>query len=301
MNNTLRPLVFGEALYDVFPGGVEVLGGAPFNVAWNLAGFGLSPHFISRVGDDERGEAVISAMKRFGMDISGVQVDPERPTGVVKVEMTETSHTFDILADQAYDYIDGDDAVSELGDTTPPMLYHGSLALRSDRSRNALEHIKSRTDCPVFVDVNLRPPWCGGREGWDAIRGARWAKLNDDELAEIQEGHKANYGDLRSMAQYMLAEAGLELLVVTMGEQGAFIVTETGVVENPAPMADIKKDTVGAGDAFSAVVMAGLALGWPVEVTVERALSWASTVCGLRGATSEDKGIYEAVAEQWGM
>ena len=36
------PLIFGEVLYDVFPGGEEVLGGAAFNAAWNLQGLGLA-------------------------------------------------------------------------------------------------------------------------------------------------------------------------------------------------------------------------------------------------------------------
>ena len=45
--------IFGEVLFDCFPDGREVLGGAPFNVAWHLHAFGQSPVFVSRVGDDE--------------------------------------------------------------------------------------------------------------------------------------------------------------------------------------------------------------------------------------------------------
>ena len=59
-----RPIVFGEVLFDTFPDGSAVLGGAPFNVAWHLQGFGLTPVFISRVGDDARGRQVLAAMAR---------------------------------------------------------------------------------------------------------------------------------------------------------------------------------------------------------------------------------------------
>ena len=48
-----QPLVFGEVLWDCFPDGQQVLGGAPFNVAWHLHAFGISPLFVSRVGQDE--------------------------------------------------------------------------------------------------------------------------------------------------------------------------------------------------------------------------------------------------------
>jgi len=40
---TDSPVLFGEILFDRFPDGREVLGGAPFNVAWHLRGFGLDP------------------------------------------------------------------------------------------------------------------------------------------------------------------------------------------------------------------------------------------------------------------
>ena len=69
----IRPVVFGEVLWDCFDDGTEVLGGAPFNVAWNLRGFGLDPLFVSRIGHDERGEKILDAMHRWGMDAAGVE------------------------------------------------------------------------------------------------------------------------------------------------------------------------------------------------------------------------------------
>ena len=56
MSNKL--CIFGEVLFDVFPDGHQVLGGAPFNVAWHLQAFGQSPFFISRVGNDPQGKEI---------------------------------------------------------------------------------------------------------------------------------------------------------------------------------------------------------------------------------------------------
>ena len=81
MSLTGRPLIFGEVLFDRFPDGSEVLGGAPFNVAWNLCGLGRAPLLMSRVGEDERGDRILGAMREFGMDCGGIQRDPEHPTG----------------------------------------------------------------------------------------------------------------------------------------------------------------------------------------------------------------------------
>jgi sugar/nucleoside kinase (ribokinase family) len=58
-----RPCIFGEVLFDHFPDGKRVLGGAPFNVAWHLQAFGEAPRFISRVGDDAEGDEIRTAMR----------------------------------------------------------------------------------------------------------------------------------------------------------------------------------------------------------------------------------------------
>ena len=73
VSNQTRPLIFGEVLFDEFPDGSCVLGGAPFNVAWHLQAFGLQPLFISALGEDEAGQQIVAAMRAWGMDLSGVQ------------------------------------------------------------------------------------------------------------------------------------------------------------------------------------------------------------------------------------
>ena len=82
----MRPLIFGEVLFDHFPDGTAVLGGAPFNVAWHLHAFGLRPLMISRIGNDELGGRVQEAMQKWGMDCSGMQIRHcTHPTGTVQV------------------------------------------------------------------------------------------------------------------------------------------------------------------------------------------------------------------------
>ena len=82
-----RPLIFGEVLFDAFPDGSRVLGGAPFNVAWHLRALGLDPLLVSRVGADGAGDEVLRAMHDWQLDVSGVQRDPNHPTGRVPVTL----------------------------------------------------------------------------------------------------------------------------------------------------------------------------------------------------------------------
>ena len=62
-NQTQTPVLFGEVLFDCFEDGSRVLGGAPFNVAWHLQGFGLSPLLISCIGRDAEGQYVLDAVE----------------------------------------------------------------------------------------------------------------------------------------------------------------------------------------------------------------------------------------------
>jgi fructokinase len=130
------PLVFGEVLFDEFPDGTRVLGGAPFNVAWHLKGLGVDPRIVSAVGDDTAGREVLERMEAWGLDASGIQVDTEHPTGRVLVTTGPGDNRFEIPLGQAWDAIDRRQAERAVRET-PPLLYHGTLALRSDASWRA--------------------------------------------------------------------------------------------------------------------------------------------------------------------
>ena len=97
--------VVGEVVFDLFPGGGRVLGGAPFNVAWHLQAFGNRPQLISRVGDDEPGREVLQAMQAWGMSIAGVQIDHEHPTGQVAVELVDHEPRYQIVPDCSYNFV----------------------------------------------------------------------------------------------------------------------------------------------------------------------------------------------------
>jgi len=282
-----RPCIFGEVLFDQFPGGKRVLGGAPFNVAWHLQAFGQRPFFISRVGDDEAGEAVRAAMMDWGMDTSGLQVDPQLSTGVVDVSFNGDQPEYDIVHPAAWDRIE-----------TPPelprssLLYHGSLALRDEASRESLDAIREGFEGTLFVDVNLRPPWYRPEQVIRMVEAADWVKLNREELELLspEAPDPWNFVDRHE----------IEVLLVTHGEGGAEALTASGQRAEVEPESSVEVvDTVGAGDAFAAVTILGLLRAWPLEATLQRAQAFASAMVGKRGATVADRAFYEAFSNDW--
>jgi fructokinase len=278
--------VFGEVLFDHFPDGRRVLGGAPFNVAWHLQAFGQAPCFISRVGDDPQGEAVRRAMQDWGMRTDHLQLDMQRPTGSVEVRFSDGEPDYEIVEDCAYDAIAVVDKPLECR-----LLYHGTLALRETRSRRAVQQLRGAAAGVIFVDVNLRPPWWSREEVLEMLAGADWVKLNSDELGQLQSA---------ADTATLIADYGLTGVVLTHGAEGAEIITATGEHIGIEPAAAVEVvDTVGAGDGFSAVMILGLANGWPLQTTVQRAQAFAAGLVGHRGATVSDARFYRDFLDEW--
>ncbi len=284
-------LVFGEVLFDCFPSGERVLGGAPFNVAWHLQALGNRPRFISRVGEDEPGKKIIEAMANWGMDVGAVQLDSLHPTGKVEIRMVGGEPHYTITPDCAYDFIDGDGLVDipQRG-----ILYHGSLCLRNTVSLNAFRKLARQPDLKIFLDVNLRPPWWRKDEVFAWLERASWVKLNQDELQQLG----FDGGDPLPEMERFLRRFDLEQLIVTRGEEGAMVLTERGAVHHVVPeTVTLVVDTVGAGDAFTAVYIHGLSSCWPVDGALETAQRFASAVIGQRGAISTDVEFYRPFIE----
>tara|TARA_R110002073_G_scaffold189936_2_gene348782 strand:- start:1932 stop:2819 length:888 start_codon:yes stop_codon:yes gene_type:complete len=290
-DNDIRPLIFGEVLFDHFPDGSEILGGAPFNVAWHLQAFGHSPLFVSRIGNDEAGNKVRSAMQIWGMDLSGLQLDPTHSTGSVEVSLAEGEPHYDIVPQCAYDFIDTNElpVIEE-----NILLYHGSLALRHNISAHALTEIQRRTTAPIFVDINLRSPWWKKESSRDMLAKARWIKLNEEELRLIEPGAVSNSQLLPGL---MTDQTGF--VVLTRGAEGASIISDSKIYDvRPQPVFTFV-DAVGAGDAFCSVVLVGIIKQWPLPVALKRAQQFASAVVGVRGATCRDRRFYESVIKTW--
>jgi len=277
-------IIFGEVLFDCFPTGESVLGGAPFNVAWHLQALGDEPKFISAVGDDDLGHQIIKAMQAWHMDTRGVQLDHAHPTGQVSIVLQEGEPHYTIMPDCAYDFIQ-----PVVLEPQAAMLYHGSLGLRQARSRQSLERLTAHNELSVFLDVNLRAPWWQSDDVRQWLARARWVKLNEHELRDL--GFVAS--NIRDAMAQLQQAFDIELVIVTRGEQGAIVRSAHGDFYSlkPEPVKNVV-DTVGAGDGFTALFIHGLRLGWPMNDILAVAQQFACEVIGQRGAISDNIDFY---------
>lgn len=294
MNAETSPVIFGEVLFDVFPDGSRVLGGAPFNVAWHCQAFGLNPLFISRVGDDALGKEIELAMREWGMNTAGLQLDNKHQTGVVKVSISDDEPSYDIVENSAWDFINAQN-MPEIGDHS--LLYHGSLSMRTDVSNNCLSFLKKQFSESIFVDVNLRPPWWNFQKIGNILHEARWIKLNVDELDIVVPVGK----NISEKVQTLMSESDFEFVIVTRGSEGALAFNDSAIYSVEPESGIELVDTVGAGDAFTSVLLLGLHKGWTLNKIITHAQEFASEIVGLHGATIQDRNFYTPFIRNWNL
>lgn len=284
--------ILGEVLYDRFPDGQSILGGAPFNVAWHLQALGDKPQFISRVGEDDLGDKVLGAMQDWGMDRTMMQTDNIHPTGQVTVSFENGEPSYDIVNNCAYDFIAADQLLQDIHEG---ILYHGSLSLRNRVSYSAYEKLISFKNLRVYLDVNLRSPWWNIETIMNMIPRATWLKLNVDELEKIA----GDDGNIKEQITRLQSRYDIEQVIVTRGKEGALIRTASGkwYSKSPAKVESIV-DTVGAGDAFSAMYLHGLLAGLDVMENLQRSQAFAGKIVGVRGATTSDSSFYKEFIEK---
>lgn len=302
-----RVVVIGEALVDEFPDG-EVVGGAPFNVARNLAALGEAPLMITRIGADANGERIEHEFDRFGLSRVGLQHDASLPTGRVRVDVGAGGHRFTIADRAAWDAIDPEAAAGAVRGLGVLAVAYGTLAQRRARSRAAVRRSLEASTAWHLLDLNLRPPYDDRTVVTEALALARCVKVNQDELDRLGRwfaptGGDAAAGEADAATVAALIEAfALDHLVVTCGEDGFEAWDASGPIAARTARRDLEVvDTVGAGDAFSSVLLLGHLHAWPLPVTLERAGAFASAVCTVRGAIADDDGFYRAWRRRWGL
>lgn len=304
-HSLLEPWIFGEVVLDCFEDGTRVLGGAPFNVAWHLQNFGLQPLLITAIGDDDMATYVSQSMSSIGMDPSATQSIKQYPTGHVNVHFSDGEPHYDIVNDVAYDHIDKTRLPQPEG---PILLYNGTLALRQQASKAALASLLDAGNVTRFVDVNLRDPWWNAEETLELLRFANYVKLNEEELRLLTKALPDNsFSAIESNFNTAALEFknALEIvnLIITLGSNGALVIDAQGeIVQVPAPPRNEKfVNSVGAGDALSAVMILSITLGWELQPSLERAQEFASFIVTQQGATCSEPSIYQDFLSFWGL
>ncbi len=282
----------GEILFDQFPD-YRRIGGAPFNFAVHMNALDFETAFISRVGNDENGSLLIDEISRRELDPEYIQVDDSYPTGEVLIQLDENRNaTFTIRKNVAYDFIEmTPSVVSALNKTD--FIYFGTLIQRTSQGFSSVQDMltlkKPGTVC--MYDINLRPG-CYNREIINAsLNHTDILKLNTDELKELGIMLYDNENTDECISS-LFDNFNIRMISLTGGSSGSSIVTRDGRFTAEPDHSITVKDTVGAGDAYSAIVAAGFIRGWEPQRILDIATRFSTRVCTIEGAIPQDFSFY---------
>ncbi len=265
-------LCLGEALIDMVPTRsgvglaeaetfVKAAGGAPANVAVGLARLGVSAGFIGCVGDDPFGRFLADTLAREGVATGGLRVTKQAPTALAVVSLgTNGDRDFLFYGHPAAHTMLAPENIDETRIREAKLLHFGSISLIAGPARAATLHavdLAHRHGVRVSFDPNLRLAlWPNAEAAGEAMRlglsRANVVKLSEDEVRFLQ----ADGCDLIEAARALWHPA-LELMAVTRGRRGCLWLEAVEEGEEPG-FAVMSIDTTGAGDAFTAGLLAGL-------------------------------------------
>jgi fructokinase len=291
-------LSIGEILFDIFPEGRR-LGGAAFNFAYHIHRLDGPVRFLSRIGQDPEGQAILDFLAERQFPPDDLQRDPDHPTGRVLVTLDAGGGArFDILPGVAYDFITATPSLAQFVKDDCELIYFGSLIQRTAQGAQTVRRIlglrSSRTKC--LCDINLRPGCFSADSLTYSLREADVLKINDEELSTLASIH-AIRGDTTQTVAALMARFDIEMVALTRAEHGSSLFAE-GERYDIAPERGLRiKDTVGAGDAFAAMLAIGYVRRWPPERILKSASRLASQVCGITGAIPSTPLFYDRIRE----
>jgi fructokinase len=135
-----------------------------------------------------------------------------------------------------------------------------------------------------FLDLNLREG-VGPELALECLQLAHWVKLNDEELAQLLAWTGAPDADA------LRRRCKLQRLIVTRGAAG-YASFGDAPAEGDGVAADPFVDTVGAGDAFSACLLAAHLRHKAWAPALQLANRFAAAMCGEQGAAPADPGRF---------
>lgn len=288
-----RVWCLGDAVVDLLPEEdgrlLQCPGGAPANVAAGIARLGGNSGFIGRVGADPFGHFLRDTLRREQVDVTCMQSDAAQRTSTVVVALDEQGErTFTFMVRQSADlFLQTDDLPTfRAGE----WLHCCSIALLQEPSRSAtLTAMQRMQDAGGFVsfDPNIR------LDLWQdqavlrnclhqALQLADVVKLSEEELMFLSGGEERDAAITQLATRFEI-----RLLLVTQGSAGVLAWHQQTLTHHPAkPVVSV--DTTGAGDAFVAGLLWGLAQqGLPADAAQLAARLQCAQACGALATTAK--------------
>ena len=256
-------------------------GGKGANQAVAAARLGAAVSLVAAVGDDVFGTVTLDALRAEGIDVGHVRRVADTPNGVATILVSPDGENRILIVQGANAALGPADVAGAMDTLRGCALILLQLEIPIETVYDAIERARE-----AGIPVLLNPAPATATLSLERIRSVAFFAPNQTELA-ILTGMATGTRDEAAAAAQSLIAAGIGTVIVTLGGDGALLVTgDAAAVHVPSVPVDVV-DTTGAGDAFiGAFAYHHAALGLGVVDALQRAAAYAAHSVTGRGTQS---------------
>ena len=254
-----------------------VPGGKGANQAVAMARLGAAVTLAGRVGNDPLGVQLLRSLKADNVETGMVVIDQEASSGVALIFLTPEGNNAIVVASGANMRVGQDQA--ELAHYFAAISQARALVLQLEIPLETVTTlITAGHTSGIPVVLNLAPAQL---LSWDILKQVEVLVANEHEAGLLCGQQVDNMEDAGTVAT-LLHKQGIATVAITLGAQGALLVTGDGVggtrsIYQPAPKVQVV-DTTAAGDCFVGALTVALTEGQ----TPEQALRFAVYASALK-------------------
>lgn len=253
-------------------------GGKGANQAVAAARLGGIVTFVGKIGDDIFGKQAVQQLEDEGINVDFVAVDPENPSGVALITVDKKGENSIVVAPGSNGTLssaDFDKAIAELDDSE-------FVLMQLEIPIPTVEHI-ARMASKKQKKVVLNPAPAAVLT--DELLQNLYIITPNETEAELLTGIKVTDEQSALKAALVLNEKGVELVIITMGAAGAFLLSNGKSEIINAPKVEAV-DTTAAGDTFNGALVVALSEGKTIQESIAFANKAAAISVTRIGAQS---------------
>jgi fructokinase len=279
-------VAFGEVVWDILPDG-KVLGGTPSNLVFRCNSFGENGFLLSRVGDDELGQAALNRLEELGISVYDVQIDYEFPTGTVNIEFDEKNEPiYEVTPDVAFDHIEFSTEALKLA-RKADCIFYGLLPQRFGISKNTIrELIKESPGAIKFFDLKLFKHFFNLDVIDNLLRSSDIVRIKEKEIDFLTEKLELQPGTLSSFGKQLVEKYKIDLAIITLGQNGVFAWHKKEGEFHDGGFEVEMKDNIGSGMALAAGFLHYYLNGKPIQDALNFGNAAGALNATRMGATS---------------
>jgi len=239
---------------------IMAAGGKGANQAVAAARIGGEVTFVARVGDDMFGSGAIENFKTEGMNTNFIVVDQDNPSGVALINVDHHGENSISVASSANNALSEENVSAASEAIADAQVILIQLEIPLDTVRHAA---KLAYESGTQVILNPAP----AQKLDDTLLGFLSVITPNETETELLTGVKVTNEDSALKAASILKDKGVGTVIITMGSQGAFVLTDDG--STLVPSKEITPiDTTAAGDAFNGALAYAIAEQRPMAEAV---------------------------------